>query len=59
MRLICRQPSRAILRTPRGVVKQIVKNSPKKCKERATDRDQVIAEWLNWLCENGSVPDRC
>ena len=22
-------------------------------------RDRPIAEWLNWLCENGSVPGRC
>jgi len=22
-------------------------------------RDRRIAEWLNWLCENGSVPGRC
>jgi hypothetical protein len=23
------------------------------------NRDRRIAEWLNWLCENGSVPSRC
>ena len=22
-------------------------------------RDRRIAEWLNWLCDNGSVPGRC
>jgi hypothetical protein len=22
-------------------------------------RDRPIAEWLNWLCESGSLPDRC
>ena len=27
----------------------------KKWIEGANDRDQVIAEWLNWLCDNGSV----
>jgi hypothetical protein len=31
----------------------------KKWIERANDRDQVIAEWLNWLCDNGSVFGRC
>ena len=31
----------------------------KKWIEGANDRDQVIAEWLNWLCDNGSVFGRC
>ena len=33
--------------------------TPKTWIERATGRDQVIAEWLNWLCDNGSVLGRC
>jgi hypothetical protein len=59
MRPICREPGRVILRTPQGVVKEILEKTPEKSIERATDRDQVIAEWLNWLCDNGSVFGRC
>ena len=47
------------LETLQGVVKEILEKTPKKWIERATDRDQVIAEWLNWLCDNGSVFGRC
>ena len=59
MRPTCREPSRVIVRTPQSVVKEILEKTPKKWIERATDRDQVIAEWLNWLCDNGSVFGRC
>jgi hypothetical protein len=59
MRPICREPDGAILGTPQGVVKEILETTPKTWIERATGRDQVIAEWLNWLCDNGSVLGRC
>ena len=28
-------------------------------RKRGQSRDRPIAEWLNWLCESGSLPDRC
>jgi hypothetical protein len=58
-RSIRREPDRAILRTPPSVVKEILEKTPKTSIERASGRDQAIAEWLNWLCESGSLPDRC
>jgi hypothetical protein len=29
------------------------------CGKQGQCRDRPIAEWLNWLCESGSLPDRC
>jgi len=55
----CWEPDGAILRTPQAVVKEIVGENAEKWIERANDRDQVIAEWLKWLCDNGSVFGRC
>jgi hypothetical protein len=28
-------------------------------RRESQSRDQRIAEWLNWLCESGLLPDRC
>ena len=39
--------------------RRLLEKMLKKWIERANDRDQVIAEWLNWLCDNGSVFGRC
>jgi hypothetical protein len=30
----------------------------KSAARRATGRDRSMAEWLKWLCENGSLPGR-
>jgi hypothetical protein len=55
----CLESDRVILRILRTIVKQILQKIPRKSNEKATGRDRAVAEWLNWLCDNGSVPGRC
>jgi len=55
----CLESDRVILRILRSIVKQILQKTPRKSSARATGRDRAVAEWLNWLCDSGSVPHRC
>jgi hypothetical protein len=48
-----------ILRVLKTIVKQTFQKIPRKPRVRAIGRDRPIAEWLRWLCDNGSGLGRC
>jgi hypothetical protein len=55
----CLDSGCVILRVRKSIVKQTFQKIPRKPRVRATGRDRLVAEWLRWLCDNGSVLGRC